>query len=150
AELPPRLADRPDGYRDLTLLGEGGMGVVYRGFDPRLQRAVALKMLKTLSPERLTRFSVEAKALARLSHPHIVQVFSWDGMAGTPCRVMEYVSAGSLEDRLRRSVPPSAEAARLVAILARAVQAAHAVGVVHRDLKPANVLMAPPLEGNAG
>ncbi len=148
--LPPCLADRPDGYRDLVLLGEGGMGVVYRGFDPRLQRLVALKMLKTLSPARLQRFSVEAKALARLSHPHIVQVFSWDEMDGRPCLVMEYVSSGSLEERLRRAVPPPVETARLVAILARAVQAAHGAGVVHRDLKPANVLLAPPVEGNAG
>jgi serine/threonine-protein kinase len=149
-ELPPRLADRPDGYRDLVLLGEGGMGVVYRAFDPRLQRPVALKMLKLLSADRLKRFDVEAKALARLSHPHIVPIFSWDEMDGKPCLVMEYISGGSLEERLRRAVPPAGEAARLVAILARAVQSAHAAGVVHRDLKPGNVLMAPPLEGNTG
>jgi eukaryotic-like serine/threonine-protein kinase len=89
--------------------------------------------------------------LATLQHPHIVGVFGWEEPAGeAPLLVLEYVPGDTLEKRLKGRRLGPAEAARLVAVLARAVQAAHAAGVVHRDLKPANVLMAPPVEGNAG
>jgi tRNA A-37 threonylcarbamoyl transferase component Bud32 len=140
------------GYDELTLLGEGGMGVVYRARDVRLKRRVALKMIRAgvLAPEGLARFRREAEALARLQHPHIVQLHAWEQFGGRPVLVLEYVPGGTLEERLARAVLAPAEAVRLVAILARAVQAAHEAGVVHRDLKPANVLMAPPLEGNSG
>jgi serine/threonine protein kinase len=140
----------PTGYSEPALVGSGGMGVVYRARDLRLKRVVALKMIRAgmATPDGLARFRIEAEALARLQHPHVVQVFAWEER-GQPCLVMEYVPGGALEERLGRALPP-AEAARLVAILARAVQAAHEAGVVHRDLKPANVLMGPALAGNAG
>jgi serine/threonine protein kinase len=128
------------------------MGVVYRAIDSRLKRPVALKMIRPdlLSSERLNRFRIEAEALARLQHPHIVQVHAWEEHDRRPVLVLEYVAGGSLEDRLGEEPLAPREAARLVAMLARAVAAAHRAGVVHRDLKPANVLMADPVAGNSG
>jgi serine/threonine protein kinase len=151
--LPPGLAPPVlPGYTDVVELGRGGMGVVYRARDSELERLVALKMIHAdrLTPEQRERFRLEAKALARLAHPHIVAAHGWETTAeGWPVLVMEYVPGQSLHDRLKRPVTP-AEAARLVAVLARAVQAAHTAGIVHRDLKPANVLLAAPVPGNAG
>jgi serine/threonine protein kinase len=140
------------GYEQVRLLGEGSMGVVYCGHDVRLKRPVALKMIKSgmLSPDRLARFHTEAQALARLQHPHIVQVFAWEEHASQPILVLEFVSGGTLEDVLRQGRRSVREVVQLVAILARAVQVAHKAHVVHRDLKPANVLMGPPIEGNSG
>jgi hypothetical protein len=141
------------GFEQVTPVGQGGMGSVYRAFDSSLGRYVALKCLRRdrLSPGTVERFQREGQALARLQHPHIVGVFGWTEYAGEPALVLEYVAGGSLEQRLPRRQPLApAIAARLCAILARAVQAAHEAGIVHRDLKPANVLMGPPLEGNAG
>src|SRR5262249_55735234 len=146
---PPALA----GYEDVVELGAGGMGVVYRARDARLGRLGALKMIRreAVTPERLARFRTEAKALASLQHPHGVQGHRREEPPGeAPLLVMEHVPGDTLEKRLKGRRLGPAEAARLVAILARAVQAAHAAGIVHRDLKPGNVLMAPPVEGNAG
>jgi hypothetical protein len=140
----------PSGYEQLEPLGKGGMGVVYRAFDPRLRRHVALKRLHTVSPSRLVRLQREAEALARLQHPHIVIIYGWEEVGREPVLVLEYVSGGSLEERLRQNPLAVHDSARLLAILARAVQAAHAVGIVHRDLKPANVLLAPPIVGSSG
>jgi tRNA A-37 threonylcarbamoyl transferase component Bud32 len=140
-------------YEVLGVVGRGGMGVVYRGHDPRLKREVALKMVRvaSISSEARARLRLEAEAMARLRHPHIVHVHALVEHDGQPVLVLEYVPGDTLEGRLEQTgrLPP-AEAARLVAILARAVEAAHRAGITHRDLKPANVLMAPPVEGNSG
>jgi tRNA A-37 threonylcarbamoyl transferase component Bud32 len=140
----------PPGYEQLEPLGKGGMGVVYRAFDPKLRRHVALKRLHTVSGSRLVRLQREAEALARLQHPHIVIIYGWEEVGSEPVLVLEYVPGGGLEERLRHHALSVHDAARLLAILARAVQAAHAVGIVHRDLKPANVLLAPPIVGSSG
>jgi tRNA A-37 threonylcarbamoyl transferase component Bud32 len=143
----------PGGYEQVELLGQGGMGEVYRAFDPTLKRFVALKCIRAerLSPQAAERFRREGQALARLQHPHIVQVFGWTEHAGEWALVLEYVAGGSLDDRLPEGRALEAHtSARLVAVLARAVQAAHDAGIVHRDLKPANVLLAPPIDGNPG
>jgi serine/threonine protein kinase len=146
-EVPALL----EGYLDLQELGRGGMGVVYRAFNPRLTRYVAIKMLHTAVGERLERFRLEARAMARLTHPHVVQVHDLEEKPGQPpLLVMEYVEGGSLEARLAQGPLSPSESARLVAVLARAVQAAHSAGVVHRDLKPANVLLGAPIPGNPG
>src|SRR5262249_47575742 len=91
-DLVEPLPRPPAGYEGLRLIGAGGMGEVYQAFDPRLRRAVALKRIKqeALSPDRLARFRTEAAALARLQHPHIVQVFHWEEQDGQPLLVMEY------------------------------------------------------------
>jgi serine/threonine protein kinase len=140
------------GYEQVTILGKGGMGVVYKAWATRLERWVALKQvhLEQASPGRLERFRREALALARLAHPHIVTVYDFAEQDGQPVLAMEYVDGGTLEERLGRRALPAEEAARLVAILAWAVQAAHEKGIVHRDLKPANVLMAEPKAGDPG
>ena len=145
---PTAAASRPDipGFEILSVLGRGGMGLVYLARDAKLKRLVALKMVLAgahSSEDSLGRFRAEAEAVARLQHPHVVQVFSWGEHDGLPYLVMEYVAGGGLDRRIASRPQPPSDAARLVMLLARAVHAAHKAGVVHRDLKPANVLLAP-------
>ncbi len=137
------------GYAGVGLLGEGGMGVVWRAHDSRLRRDVAIKFIHAtiLSPERLAWFRKEAEALGRLKHPAIVQVYTWEEHEGVPYLVMEYVPGGTLEEHLKPGPLPLADAVRLGVTLARAVAFAHAAGVVHRDLKPGNVLLDSPVPG---
>ncbi len=147
---PPPTRLLPD-YEEFSLVGKGGMGEVHRAFDPRLKRWVAIKQvgLDQITPARLAAFQREAEALAKLQHPHIVKVHDCVECDGYPVLVMEYIACGSLEERLHG--PISAEvSARLIAILAWAVHAAHQKGIVHRDLKPANVLMDDLVAGNPG
>jgi WD40 repeat protein/serine/threonine protein kinase len=137
---PPAVA----GYDVLSVLGRGGMGVVYKARHVRLNRLVALKVVLAgthAGPDRLARFHVEATTAARLQHPHIVQIHEVGEQDGQPFLALEYVTGGNLAQRLDGTPQPPRAAAELVATLARAVQAAHQVGVVHRDLKPANVLL---------
>jgi serine/threonine protein kinase len=138
------------GYEDLQWLGGGGMGTVYRARDVQLDREVALKLVRVerLTAEMRTRLLVEARAVARLDHPHIVKVYAVgecslpEGGEPVPYVALEYVPGGSLHKRLGGQALPPAEAARLVMLLARAVQHAHERGIVHRDLKPDNVLLS--------
>jgi tetratricopeptide (TPR) repeat protein len=145
-----RPLPRVDGYDVLGEVGQGGMGVVYKALHLRLKRVVALKMLYP-SPglsaghwERLlARFRREAEALARLRHPHIVEVYDvGEAAGGAPYFALEFCSGGNLETRLGGKPLPPPQAGALVGTLARAVQAAHEAQVIHRDLKPANVLLA--------
>jgi serine/threonine protein kinase len=125
------------------------MGVVYRARDLSLQRVVALKMVRTgdqATPEQRARFRAEAEALAKLRHPHIVQVYAYDAHQGQPYFALEYVEGGSLDKLLGGWPQAPGAAARLVFLLARAVHAAHQAGLVHRDLKPSNVLLASPAD----
>jgi serine/threonine-protein kinase len=140
-----------EGYALESVIGYGGMGVVYKARHLKLDRVVAVKMLRGgehASPRELAGLLREARAIAALKHPHIVQVFDVDEAhdgsgGGLPYFTMEYVEEGSLAQRLDGRPLPAREAATLVAAIAEAVQAAHAGGIVHRDLKPANVLMGP-------
>jgi tetratricopeptide (TPR) repeat protein len=139
-------AGGPDipGYEILGELGRGGMGVVYQARHTALNRLVALKVVRSAEhagPEERARFRREAEALARLQHPHIVQVYEVGEHEGLPFLVLELVSGGSLADRLEGSPKPARPAAQLLETLARAIDAAHERGLVHRDLKPANVLL---------
>jgi hypothetical protein len=139
------------GYEIVGELGHGGMGIVYKARDLRFQqRLVAIKMIRAGAdsrPERLARFRGEAETLARLKHPHIVQIYTVGEFAGQPFLVMEYVEGGSLGQRLNGKPQPIADAAQLMEYLARAVHAAHIQGIIHRDLKPGNVLLAPASDG---
>jgi WD40 repeat protein/serine/threonine protein kinase len=132
------------GYEILGELGRGGMGVVYKARQVKLNRPVALKMILAGSyaaPAQRDRFLAEARAVARLHHPNIVQIYEIGEHDGRPYFSLEFVEGGSLDRKLAGTPQPPREAANLVAILARAMQAAHETGIVHRDLKPANVLM---------
>jgi WD40 repeat protein/tRNA A-37 threonylcarbamoyl transferase component Bud32 len=154
ATLPPGAADAgpatannrsPAGYDILSELGRGGMGVVYKARQTRLRRTVALKMILAgghAGAADLERFKTEAEAIARLQHPHIVQIHEIGEHDGRPFFSLEFCSGGSLEKKLVGTPLPSREAAALVEKLALAMQAAHDRGVIHRDLKPANVLLS--------
>lgn len=148
-ELPDIL-----GYEVLALLDEGGMGTVYRARQPRLQRQVAIKMVRGgrhARADQLARFRAEAEAVARLRHPHIIQIYEIGEWQGQPYFSMEYVAGGNLAQRLARGLIPPREAAELLHTLAEAMHHAHTCGVVHRDLKPANVLLRQmPAESGEG
>jgi tetratricopeptide (TPR) repeat protein len=133
------------GYRIEAELGRGGMGVVYRAWQEVPPRRVALKMIRAgtdASPEELARFRNEAAAVARLQHPHVVQIFEVGDHEGLPYFSLELVEGGNLSGRLDGTPQPAGPAARLVETLARAVHVVHQRGVIHRDLKPANILLA--------
>jgi dienelactone hydrolase len=133
-------------YRIIDQLGAGGMGVVYRARDDRLQRDVAIKVLPPWSLDdeaARRRFQKEALALAKLSHPNIAAVYDVGEEADTAYLVMECVAGESLAARLERSPIPAATALDITVQIARALGDAHDHGVVHRDLKPANVMITP-------
>jgi serine/threonine-protein kinase len=139
---------RIPGLELVEVLGSGGMGVVFKARQAALDRDVAVKLLRDHHRDdagRRERFLQEARAVARLRHTHLVQVYQFGeapAAGGTvPYLVLEYVSGGSLAERLRGSPQPPVEAARLLETLAEAIHYAHQQGVIHRDLKPANVLL---------
>lgn len=126
-------------------LGQGGMAVVYKAFDTRLEREVALKLIQTdeippiqLDP-LLKRFEREAKSQARLSHPSIVPVHDYGSFEGMPYLVMEYLHNGTLRDLLKGPIPLKAIIA-VISPLALGLAYAHNLGVIHRDIKPSNIL----------
>ena len=137
---PPTIA----GYELLALLDQGGMGIVYQARHVPLKRLVALKMIRgdvATRPEHRARFQIEARAIAQLQHPNIVQIYEIGESAGQPYFTMEYVEGGSLAQRLGGQPVPPRQAAELAATLAEAIHFAHEHGVIHRDLKPANILL---------
>ncbi len=132
------------GFEMVRELGRGGMGIVYLARQAGLNRLVALKMILACEyacPRDRSRFRDEAEAVARLSHPNLVQIFEMGEHEGRPYFSMEYVDGGRLADALRGSPWSPLRAARLVETLARAAQSAHERGVIHRDLTPSNVLL---------
>jgi serine/threonine-protein kinase len=134
------------GYEIADELGRGGMGVVYKARNLRLNRAVGLKMVLAgahAGREAAFRFVNEAETVARLQHPNNVQIFHIDQQGGHAYFEMEFVGGGSMADRLDGTPRPPRDAARLVETLARAMAEAHRQGIVHRDLKPGNILLTP-------
>jgi formylglycine-generating enzyme required for sulfatase activity len=133
------------GYEILGTLGRGGMGVVYRARQLKANRLVALKMIRAVehaSPTERLRFQIETEAVARLQHPHIVQLYEAGEVRGQPYFSLEFCDGGTLTEQLQKKPPSPREAAELIEALARAMHYAHLRGVVHRDLKPGNVLLA--------
>ena len=136
------LSDR---YRLDAQIGSGGMSTVYRAFDTTLERTVAVKLMHreiASDNDQLERFRREARAVAQLSHTHIVNVIDAGEDDGRPFIVLEYVEGETLKDRIRRMGRlPVDEAIAYSIEIARALQCAHARGIVHRDIKPQNVLI---------
>lgn len=145
-------AETIDGrYSNRSLIGSGGMGVVYQAFDNRLQRIVAIKQLtdsKGLSDGLVARFRREAEAIARIDHLNIVRVFDTGESARGPYIVMEYCPGGSLADWLRIGPLVPRQAAEVVLQIAQGVASAHQMSVIHRDLKPGNILLTEPPQPN--
>jgi serine/threonine protein kinase len=132
----------PAGYEILQELGRGASGVVYKARHLQSNRLVALKVLKSRAGNSLARFRREVEALIWLQHPQLVRVYEVGQHQSRPYFAMELVEGTSLAKTLAQGPMPPWSAARLLATLARGVQAAHENGLVHRDLKPANVLLA--------
>ena len=129
-------------YEVVAKIGAGGMGVVYRARDTKLDRDVALKVLPeafTSDPDRLARFEREAKVLASLNHPNIGSIYGLEEQDGIRALVLELVEGPTLADRIRQGPIPLDEALPIAKQIAEALEAAHERGVIHRDLKPANV-----------
>lgn len=143
SNAPAHPIDLP-GYTILGELGRGGMGVVYKARQDRLNRTVALKTIRSgelASEEEVQRFLAEANAAARLDHPHIVPILEIGEHGGLHYFSMGFVDGRTLQAELTDGVLAPGEAARLMRTLAEAVAYAHDQGIVHRDLKPANVLL---------
>ena len=137
----------PEGrYRLVRRIGVGGMGEVWEADDTVLGRRVALKVLvqELADDARATsRFVREARATAKLTHPNVTRVYDFGRDGGLPYLVMELLEGETLADRLAGGPLPPAEAARICAAVADALDAAHRRGIIHRDIKPGNVLLTP-------
>jgi eukaryotic-like serine/threonine-protein kinase len=144
---PTKMAGRAfSHYHILNKLGEGGMGEVYLAQDERLEREVALKILRagTLGNDAARRrFRKEALALSKLNHPNIATVFDFDTQDGVDFLVMEYVAGETLSEKLGAGPMPEREIVSLGVQLAEGLAAAHERGIIHRDLKPGNLRLTP-------
>jgi len=136
-----------DRYHILESLGEGGMASVYKAYDTRLERDVAVKIIRidmfipAVLQQVLKRFEREAKSLAKLSHPNIVSIIDYGEHDGVPYLVMEYLPGGNLKDRLKGQPLPWQDSFQMILPIARALQFSHKQGIIHRDVKPSNILI---------
>jgi predicted Ser/Thr protein kinase len=142
----PAAEDRPTviGYDILEELGRGGMGVVYRARHTRLDRLVAIKILPAEvsdEPAFAERFAREARALAKLNHPHIVSIYDFGQTGEQSYFIMEYVEGANLRQRMRAGRLQPQEALQIIARICDALEYAHEEGIVHRDIKPENILL---------
>ena len=139
-----RPGERLGRFEIVELVGAGGMGEVYRARDPELDREVAIKVLPpevTEDPARVRRFQREARSVARLSHPNLLEIHDVGDHGGAPYLVCELLEGETLRERMASGPIPLREALDLGAQVADGLAAAHDTGVVHRDLKPANLFL---------
>ncbi|NJN93970.1 MAG: serine/threonine protein kinase [Anaerolineales bacterium] len=143
------LSQQLDEYRLEALLGHGGMARVYRGFDTRLKRTAAIKVIDApfqTDPAYATRFEREAQAIAQLKHPHVVGVYRYGEANGLLYIAMEYIEGADLETVLatyhddQQFMPPS-EVSRIIRPVCLALDYVHSQGVIHRDIKPSNIML---------
>lgn len=133
-------------YQILEQLGAGGMATVFKAYDTRLEREVAIKVIRreAFPPDEmdmlLKRFERESKSLGRLSHPNIVSVIDYGEYEGSPYLVMEYLPGGTLKDRLGKPIPWQ-DAVRLILPVAQALEYVHERNIINRDVKPSNILL---------
>ncbi len=132
-------------YEIIRLLGQGGMGAVYQARDRELERQVALKVIRAdmvASPEILKRFKQELILARQITHKNVIRIFDLGEADGIKFITMEYIEGEDLQSILRRKKKlEPAEAANIIAQVSRALEAAHAEGVIHRDLKPQNIML---------
>ena len=140
-------------YRLLEKLGEGGMGVVYKAFDTKLKRRVALKLLAphlTQDPKAKARFFREAQAAAAVEHPNICTVYEIDEVKGQIFIAMAFIEGRNLEKKLDEGSLELDEALAIAVQIGRGLEAAHRAGVVHRDIKPANIMWSRAAHSSVG
>jgi serine/threonine protein kinase/tetratricopeptide (TPR) repeat protein len=131
-------------FTDLTRIGEGGMGVLYKAFDPKLKRSIALKFLHkptTLDPDSETRFLNEARAAAALDHPNVCTVFDIGSVGDELYIAMAFIEGQSLKQRIEKGPLPFEEAVEIGIQVALGLREAHSKAIVHRDIKPSNILV---------
>jgi predicted Ser/Thr protein kinase len=143
APTPDEVAEFFPHLEILGLIGRGGMGAVYKARQPNLDRVVALKLIRPREddPTFAERFTREAKALARLSHPNIVTVYESGDAGGSQYLLMEFVDGTTLRDAMRAKALNPAAALKVIGQICDALEFAHSRGVVHRDVKPENILL---------
>src|ERR1044072_2110398 len=132
-------------YRIMEALGAGGMGAVYKAYDEKLHRIVAIKLLPpefTAQEDRRRRFLQEARAASILNHPHILTVYEFGEDGCHPYMAMEYVEGETLRQKIKARPLQTAEALSLAIQIAEGLAKAHEAGVVHRDLKPENLMVS--------
>lgn len=147
----PEVGQKFGPYEILGRLGRGGMGLVFRAWDDRLHREVALKLLHDdyKMPGMRERFLLEARAASALNHPSICTIFDIGEQAGNPYLVMELLQGETLRDRISRGALSTAEIVRYGKEVSDALSAAHAKGIVHRDIKPANIFLVSMSDGKS-
>ena len=146
----PGALGRLDHYEVLEVVGKGGMGVVFKAFDEKLRRVVAIKVL---APQLATsgtarqRFVREAQAAAAVSHEHVINIHAVEDAAAVPYLVMQFIDGKSLDDKIKDKGPLELpEVVRIGMQIASGLAAAHAQGLIHRDIKPANILLENSVE----
>jgi serine/threonine protein kinase len=139
----PEIGQRFGPYEILGKLGSGGMGLVFRAWDERLHREVAVKLLQEnyKMPGMRERFLQEARAVSGLNHPNICTIFDIGEQNGDPYLVMELLQGETLKDRVARGALSTDEIVRYAVEITDALTVAHSKGIVHRDIKPANIFL---------
>ena len=141
------MSDYPESigpYRILSQVGAGSMGIVYRARDQRLDRTVALKVIREFHADagRRQRFWQEARMAAQVAHPNACRIYDITEDQNGLVLVMEFIEGESLANRMERGPVPAQEAAQIVLAVLSALEAFHKAGIVHRDLKPANIILS--------
>src|SRR5580698_6702514 len=147
--MVPEIGQKFGPYEILGRLGGGGMGHVFRAWDDRLHREVAIKLLHDdyTMPGMRERFLLEARAASALNHPNICTIFDIGEQNKNPYLVMELLEGETVKDRIEHGALTAEDIVRYAMEIADALAAAHSKGIVHRDIKPANIFLVPMPNG---